>query len=89
MQKELPELETVEATIKLAVLPFVTSVTLTVAEYLAMLNTKEYKGQEVSGILMQTVGENEVWSDKIGRVVVNPYLTGVESGDYFDPNSEG
>lgn len=88
MQKELPpELETVEATIKLAILPFVISVTMTVAEYLTMLKTREYKGQEVSGILMQTVGDNEVWSDRIGRVIVNPLLTGVESGEYADPNS--
>lgn len=89
MQKELADLEIVDVTIKLAALPFEVVVSMSIAEYLYMLYTLEYKGQAVSAVLMQSVGQNEIWSDNTGRVIVNPLWEQPKEtdDDYSDPIS--
>jgi hypothetical protein len=76
----------VEVDVKFNILPFPIKLTITAAEYLMILKVYEYQGFAIEAILVQYVGEHEIWATKHDRFKIDLTFSREEEHEEEDTN---
>lgn len=62
----------IEVTVKLVSLRFPVAITMTERDYLKLLETFEYQGEQVHAVHVQTVGTSWLWLSGARVILINP-----------------